>query len=138
MIIAQIVLDDASQYERKCQRIDAESLAAAGHVVTGDAASADVVHVYAGRTLPALKLEQPFVANVGATKRRFSVRRAGNPAAIVTPFNVSEAVEERFFASTGGDGAAAPQSKNVLGSFVRSSVQVMFEQTMHRIDRFRE
>jgi hypothetical protein len=137
MIIAQIVLDDASQYERKCQRIDAEGLAAAGHTITLDPSAADIVHVYAGRTLPALKLKQPFVANVAPRQRRFFLRRVANPAAIVTPFNVPEAVEESYFASSAGEIAGATQKK-FIGSYTRPSTQAMIEQTMHRIDRFRD
>jgi hypothetical protein len=132
LIIAQIVLDNASQYERKCQRIDAEVLAGAGHTVTGDAEAAQIVHVYAGRTLPVMKLKRPFVANVAPRNKKFSFRRAVNPAATVTPFNVPEAVEERYFANRSNE---APP---VIGSFARPSIQSMIEQTMHRIDRFRD
>jgi len=176
MIIAQIVLDDASEYERKCQRIDAEGLAAAGHTISLDPAAADIVHVYAGRTLPALELKRPFVANVAPRQRKFSLRRVANPAAIVTPFNVPEAVEDYFVEDSGGqasspatagrlarrDGlgeAADPARRGRLavaggtpalhkppmtsgeyfiGSYARPSTQAMIEQTMHRIDRFRD
>ena len=126
MIVGQVVTEDAPQYERKCQRVDAAHFDV-------DPERADVVHVYTGRILP--RIEKPFVANIGSTGRRFSFRRAGNPAAIVTPFNVPEAVEERYF--DGGEGAAAPLS-NVIGSFTRPSIQSMIERTMHRIDRFRD
>jgi hypothetical protein len=131
VIVAQVVLDDATEYERKCQRIDAASLPAAGYTITDDPAAAQIVHVYAGRKLPALRFTPPFVANIASTRRRFSFRRESNPAAIVTPFNVSEAVEDRYF-------RASAQRNNVLGSFARPSIQTMIEQTMHRIDRFRD
>lgn len=123
MIVGQVVTEDASEYERKCQRIDAAHFEV-------DIARADVVHVYTGRTLP--RIDRPFVANIGSTRRRFSFRREGKPAAIVTPFNVPEPVEDRYFdaAATGG----AP----LIGSFARPSVKSLIEQTMHRIDRFRD
>jgi hypothetical protein len=123
VIVGQVVTEDASQYERKCQRVDAAHFEI-------DLERAEVVHVYTGRTLP--RIEKPFVANTGSTRRRFSFLRAGSPAAIVTPFNVPEAVEDRYF--------VAPEkgAGNVIGSYVRPSIRSMIERTMHRIDRFRE
>jgi len=123
VIVGQVVTEDAPQYERKCQRVDEAHFEV-------DLDRAEVVHVYTGRTLP--RIEKPFVANIGSTRRRFSFRRAGNPAAIVTPFNVPEAVEDRYF--------AAPEkgASTSIGSYIRPSVQSMIERTMHRIDRFRD
>ena len=126
MIVGQVETGDASEYERKCQRIDAAHFEV-------DPAHADVVHVYTGRTLP--RIDKPFVANVGATRRRFSFRREGQPAFVVTPFNVAEAVEERYFLVAGGQRPAAGW---VIGSYARPSVKSFVEQTMHRIDRFRD
>ena len=171
MIVAQVVLEDATEYERKCQRIDAASLPAAGYTITDEAAAAEIVHVYAGRKLPALRFTPPFVANIASTRRRFSLRRESNPAAVVTPFNVSEAVEDRYFnpvilsrrsgeAVERSEGPVAEtddsfqqrvlrrpplrsaaqddRERKVTGSFARPSIQTMIEQTMHRIDRFRD
>lgn len=123
MIVGQVVTEDASEYERKCQRIDAAHFEV-------DLARADVVHVYTGRTLP--RIEKPFVANIGSTRRRFSFRRVSQPAVVVTPFNVPEAVEDRYFVAAGVGGATQ------IGSFARPSVKAFIEQTMHRIDRFRD
>ena len=128
MIVGQVVTVDASEYERKCQRIDAAHFEV-------DLARADVVHVYTGRTLP--RIEKPFVANIGSTRRRFSFRRVSQPAVVVTPFNVPEAVEDRYFSAvilSREDGEGPPR----IGSFARPSVKAFIEQTMHRIDRFRD
>lgn len=124
MIVGQVVTADASEYERKCQRIDAAHFEV-------DLARAEVVHVYTGRSLP--RIDKPFVANIGSTRRRFSFRRESQPAFVVTPFNVQEAVEDRYFADAAGVGGATQ-----IGSFARPSVKSLIEQTMHRIDRFRD
>jgi glycosyl transferase family 1 len=153
VIVGQVVTEDASEYERKCQRIDAAHFEV-------DLARADVVHVYTGRTLP--KIDKPFVANIASTRRRFSFRRESQPAFVVTPFNVGEAVEERYFDAAvilsreDGEGApsiapersfaalrgsAAPPAQDdrrSIGSFARPSTKNFIEQTMHRIDRFRD
>ncbi|HEV8435762.1 MAG TPA: hypothetical protein VGR95_20290 [Thermoanaerobaculia bacterium] len=153
VIVGQVVTEDASEYERKCQRIDAAHFEV-------DSARADVVHVYTGRTLP--RMDKPFVANIASTRRRFSFRREGQPAFVVTPFNVAEAVEERYFSAAvilsreDGEGpvsqerngsfaalrgSAAPPAQDdrkSIGSYARPSIKSFVEQTMHRIDRFRD
>ncbi|HEX3582828.1 MAG TPA: glycosyltransferase [Thermoanaerobaculia bacterium] len=153
MIVGHVVTADASEYERKCQRVDAAHFEV-------DLGRADVVHVYTGKTLP--PIEKPFVANIDSTRRRFSFRRESKPAVVVTPFNVQEAVEERYFATSvilsreDGEGPpsqerrgsfaalrpsgapSAQDDRSKLGSFARPSVQSLIERTMHRIDRFRD
>ena len=135
MIVGQVVTEDASEYERKCQRVDAAHFEV-------DLARAEVVHVYTGRTLP--PIDRPFVANIAPTRRRFSFRREGQPAVVVTPFNVQEAVEERYFDGSFAAlrGSAAPPAQDDrryrIGSFARPSLKPLIEQTMHRIDRFRD
>jgi hypothetical protein len=137
VIVGQVVTGDASQYERKCQRVDAAHFEV-------DMARAEVVHVYTGRTLP--PVDRPFVANIGSTRRRFSFRRESNPVFVVTPFNVPEAVEERYFSVAGGQWPVAREEHPAtgdrppatIGSFARPSIQAFIEQTMHRIDRFRD
>ena len=125
MIVGQVVTADASEYERKCQRIDAAHFEV-------DLARAEVVHVYTGRSLP--RIDKPFVANIGSTRRRFSFRRESQPAFVVTPFNVQEAVEERYFSVAGSQLPVA----GLIGSYARPSVKALIEQTMHRVDRFRD
>jgi len=164
VIVGQVVTEDASEYERKCQRVDA-----AHFEIELD--RADVVHVYTGRTLP--RIEKPFVANIGSTRRRFSFRRVPRPAFVVTPFNVGEAVEERYFLVAGGQwpvagvdevaggqwpvagsltlatshrlpatGSRLPATGSrppaTIGSYARPSIKSMIDRTMHRIDRFRD
>ncbi len=125
MIVGQVVTEDASEYERKCQRVDTAHFEV-------DLARADVVHVYTGRTLP--PIDKPFVANIGSTGRRFSFRRVSQPAFVVTPFTVQEAVEELYFSVAGSQLPVA----GLIGSYDRPSVKTLIEQTMHRIDRFRD
>jgi len=135
--VAQIVAPDASQYERKSQRIDAESLTAAGHTIVADPAEADVAHVYAGRELPRIEFRTPFVASAGRKKRRFSLRGGAEPRAIVTPFNVPEAVETPYFSSSTLPSATSEVRESTVGSYLRPSIDNMLKQTMARIDRFR-
>lgn len=123
MIVGQVVTVDASEYERKCQRVDAAHFEV-------DLARADVVHVYTGKSLPSV--DKPFVASIDSTRRRFSFRRESKPAVVVTPFNVQEAVEEQYFGVAGASGSTR------IGSFARPSVKSLIERTMHRIDRFRD
>ena len=126
VIVGQVVTDDASEYERKCQRVDAAHFEV-------DLARAEVVHVYAGTTLP--RIDKPFVANIGSTARRFSFRRESKPGFVVTPFNVQEAVEEPYFSAPG---CRMPDAGCRIGSYARPSIKAIVEQTMHRIDRFRD
>jgi hypothetical protein len=153
--VAQIVTPDASQYERKSQRIDAASLAAAGHAIVADPRDADIVHVYAGRELPTFDFPTPFVASAGRKRRRFALRRGAEPRAIITPFNVPEAIETTYFLPltssleprtsdlTGGSvrfevrGSRSEVREPTVGSYLRPSIENMLQQTMARIDRFR-
>jgi hypothetical protein len=153
--VAQIVTSDASQYERKSQRIDAASLIAAGHTIVADAREADIVHVYAGRELPPLDFRTPFVASTGPKTRRFAFRRGAEPRAIVTPFNVPEAIETTYFLARisnleprtsnlidGSErfevrGSSSEVRETTVGSYLRPSIENMLQQTMARIDRFR-
>jgi glycosyltransferase involved in cell wall biosynthesis len=134
LIIAQVVTADASEYERKSQRIDAAALAASGHTIVEDVRGAEIVHVYAGGELPRLDLRKPFVANVGSKKRRFAFRRGVEPREIVTPFNVPEAIDDAYFETL--NSSLEPRT-STIGSYLRPSIDNMLQQTMSRIDRFR-
>ena len=116
MIIAQIVDDRAPEYERKSQRADFEALRATHDVRFGDADAAQIKHVYATH------------AYIAQTKRFFAKKE------LVTPFNLPEAVEDRYFLST----HRSSFSTSTIGSFSRKSVTQLIEQTMARIHRFRE
>lgn len=152
MRIAQIVLPDASQYERKSQRADAAALAGVHEVqlTTLEAAAAeraDVAHVYAGRELPAARLVRfplPYVASADVPPSRWRLRRPVAPEYVVSPLfpkgesgrlqPLPEAVEDAFFAAT-----ARPPSQDapVIGSFARPALKKIVEQTVSRIARFR-
>jgi hypothetical protein len=140
VIIAQIVLDGAPEYERKSQRIDFATLSAEHEVRVGDWSGADVGHVYAPlRAQGAGRVAQvgiPYVSNVAPRRSRFFFRRAHEPNVIVTPFSIPEAVEDVYF-ETPRPAPRAPRP-STLGSFSRPSVTPLIEQTMARIHRFRD
>jgi glycosyltransferase involved in cell wall biosynthesis len=142
MRIVQIVMPGASEYERKCQRVDAEALAAKHEVFLASidearAAKADVAHVYASDELPATDFAgfpTPYLSSVSIRKSRWPWRRAAEPAHVVTPLGeLPEAVEERYWGSSPRE-----VSRNVVGSFARQSTRNMIEQTLTRIHRFRD
>jgi len=115
VIIAQILSEDASQYERKSQRIDFEALRGEHDVRLGDASGAQIKHIYGARA---------YIARAG----RFFARREP-----VTPLNLPEAVEDKYFISRP---LKAPGA--TVGSVSRVSVTTVIEQTMARIHRFRD
>jgi hypothetical protein len=115
MRIAQIVPRNASEYEKKCQRVDRVALAAE-HEIVDIERGADVVHVY------------------GSGVRR---PRLWSRAVPVTPLKdshgefVPEAVEEQYFAQTATSGIA-------IGVFLRPSILEVLEQTRARLHRTRD
>lgn len=145
MRIAQVVLPGASEYERKSQRIDAAVLDGRHEVVLVPPEAvrdcgAQVAHVYATGELPRapfLRFPVPYLSTAGLKKRRWSWRKPVEPGYVTTPFEVPEAVEDRYF-----EPSAAPRSRDgrlkVIGSFVRTSVQALIEQTLHRLQRTRD
>lgn len=145
MRIAQIVLDGASEYERKSQRIDAAALAATHDVTltTIDKltrGSADFAHVYGPRELAArdlAKIAVPYVSNGTLTPSRLPWRRAVAPAAVVSPLdNLPEAVEETWFAAERAPRVAG----TVIGTYDggRPGVRSMIDRSTARIHRFRD
>lgn len=145
MRIAQVVLPTASQYERKCQRVDAAALAGRHEVVTIPleavrGSAADVVHIYASEDLPRapfVGFPVPYVSSAEIRKARWSFRKPVEPEYVVTPFEVPEAVEDLWFDAGSGQRAAGGGPK-VIGSFTRAAVKPLIEQTLHRIHRTRE
>jgi hypothetical protein len=158
MRIAQIILPDASEYERKCQRIDFVALGAKHdvRVVSPDAigdglADAQIAHVYAGRELPPSLFRRfplPYVASADVPRSRWMLRKPVAPHYVVSPLTeppgagrlqpLPEAVEDTYF--DGADGATDRSRRDdvkVVGSFVRQSVRNAVEQTRARIQRFR-
>jgi hypothetical protein len=149
MRVAQIILAGAAQYELKSQRIDA----ALPGVECADVASGfDLAHVYGPPTLPRLRIGVPYVANAHMPQHWWQPRIA-QPRAVITPFDIPEAVEGAFFTAKSEsanpgtetpdpgpdtrdpDARATPLS---VGVFLRRSVQNIVEQTMHRLQRTRE
>lgn len=139
MRIAQIVLAAASEFEKKCQRVDFAALSASHEVIVGSTEGAEIAHVYGNGDVRDLKI--PFVASRQPVTRKFSLRRPQQPAAIVGFEDVPEAVEETYFASRQQavaiqGGGEPPHS--VVGSFGRASTRNIVEQTVARIHRFRD
>jgi hypothetical protein len=135
VIIAQLVLPGASEYERKSQRIDFASLSAEHDVRIGDAAHADLIHVYAPEEM-FVKLDRPYVSNGRLRRKRF--RRATPPERIITPLKgamsfIPEAVEEIYFA-----GEKRPAAKPTVGTFARPQLRNIIEQTAARMQRYRD
>ena len=121
VLITHLLLDGASEYERKCHRIDSAAFPAA--------ADPQLAHVYAPENFT-IDLTIPYVAN--AAPRSTIFRKSKQPQEIVTPFNVPEAVEDPYF------GVARTAFGKTLGSYLRRSVTPIIEQTMARIHRFRD
>jgi len=116
VIIAQVVDDRAPEYERKSQRADFETLRENHDIRFGDVAGAQIKHVYASN------------AYIAQTKRFFAKKE------LVTPLNLPECVEEKYFLSP----QSSVLSTSTIGSFSRKSVTQLIEQTMARIHRFRD
>jgi hypothetical protein len=115
MRVAQITLRDASEYEKKCRRVDAVALAAE-HEVVESPRGADVVHVY----------------GAGVRRPRFwSCVVPITPLKDVKETFIPEAVEEQYFAHAATVGAG-------VGVFVRRSVKPLIEQAQHRVHRTRD
>jgi glycosyl transferase family 1 len=135
MRVAQIVVQGASEYERKHHRIDSADAV--------PLAEAELVHLYAPRDFPAAAvrgIRQPYVAS-GAPRQSF-FRRVPEPSVLITPENVPEAVEAGWFENRRGAGSPAGEQperlRHVIGSFLRPSVKNAIEQSLARIHRFRD
>ena len=153
MRIAQIILPGASEYERKCQRVDQAALAESHDVVVvtlGEvrASGAEVAHVYARGELPVapfVRFPIPYVSSADVRRSRWPFRRPVEPDYVVSPIiekveqsryqPLSEAVEDVYFS---GQRAAGGGQEKVIGSFARVAVKDIVEQTLARISRFRD
>lgn len=153
MRVAQIIFPGASEYERKCQRIDHAALADAHDVVIVNAeearaSGAAVAHVYAGGDLPVapfVRFPIPYVSSADVRRSRWPFRRAVEPDYVVSPVTekveqsrfqpLSEAVEDAYFRGQRAEGGG---QEKVIGSFAREDVKSVVEQTVARISRFRD
>jgi len=117
MRIAQLLLGNATEYERKSQRVDFAMLSSAHEVQRFDSARGirgfDVVHVYGA--LP-----------------RFSWLRGARVIEREHP-ELPEAVEESYFAVR-----SDLHGMQTVGVFVRKSIVAMLERTRVRVARTRE
>ena len=136
-MIAQLVVPGASEYERKSQRIDLDALSKEHDVRVGDTNGADIVHIYAPRDFdPAIvrDLKVPYVSNARPRKRRF--RKTPEPH-LITPVKdagatfIPEAVADNYFGSN-------EQHNKTIGTWRRSSIKNIVEQTAARIQRYRD
>lgn len=132
-----MVAEDASAFEAKCQRVDAESLPEV--VAFGDAA-VDVVHVYGAHPSPALLrgISAPFVTSSSPRRSIVPWRRTRQPAAIVAPGAIPEAVEKRYRSPVVE--SATPRDHFRIATYCgrRPGVENMIGQTLVRIHRFRD
>src|ERR1043166_8336628 len=122
MRVAQITLRGASEYEKKCRRVDAVALAAEHEIVENER-DADIVHVYG--------------SGVRRPRRRWFEIAAARPPHSTTPLKdvketfIPEAVEEQYLAHDATAGAG-------VGVFIRRSVKPLIEQAQHRVHRTRD
>jgi glycosyltransferase involved in cell wall biosynthesis len=135
MRIAQIILPDASQYERKSQRADRAALEGRYEFVD-DVRKSDLAHVYGGRELPSgLRVPVPFISSSPMTRSRWPWRRGPEPARTVSWRELPEVVEDQYF-------GALPRGERggskVAASFGRRGTESMVERTLARIHRFRD
>ncbi len=135
MRIAQIVLPGVSLYEQKSHRID-RTVLAERHEIVEDVRNADVAHVYTSMTLPRadfVGFPIPYLASAPMTRSRWGLRKPVEPRVVVTPENLPEAVSDDYFAAP-----ASRPATNTVGSFARDATRNHVEQTLHRIERFRD
>lgn len=150
MRIVQILLPDATWYERKSQRTDFAALSAHHEVSIADAESAqkhgaDVAHVYSGSSIPAapfVGFTTPYVASSAPVVSRWMLRKPEPPRALVTPETVPEAVEDAWFEHAGswraGDREPTAAEPFRVASLFRESARNAVEQAITRIHRFRD
>jgi hypothetical protein len=122
MRVAQITLRNASEYERKCRRVDRVALAGE-HEIVDDERGADIVHVYG--------------SGVRRPRRRWLSLAAARPPHSTSPLKESsatfipEAVEEQYLAHDASAGSG-------VGVFVRLSTREILDQIRIRLHRTRD
>jgi hypothetical protein len=119
MRIAQIILSTASEFERKCQRVDFAALSPQHEVIVGEAGQVDVTHVYGPPSYVGDSMVSPLKA----------LECGGSPP---PSRYLPEAVEEMYF-----DVRSSNRQQHTVGSFARPSLRNIVEQTLVRIARFR-
>ena len=132
MRIAQLILPDASPYERKSARIDRAALAAR-HEVTGDLRNADLAHVYTSSEWSA-EVHLPYVSSMPRKPSRWPWRKANAPGVVATWETLPEAVDDAYFDAQ----IAGNRTEKIVASFARPKTENMVQQTLARIQRFRD
>src|SRR5688572_14960854 len=99
MRIAQIILPDASEYERKAARADRRALAER-HELVNDVRNAEVAHVYTSSELRE-GFDIPYVSSTPLRKSRWPWRNAKEPGFVATWQTVPEVVEDEYFGAQG-------------------------------------
>jgi hypothetical protein len=135
MRVAQIVFPALSEYERKSYAADRAALAER-HELVDDVRNADVAHVYSSVPLPRrdfVGFPVPYLSSAPLAGARWSWRKPVEPRIVVTPENLPEVVADAYFAAE-----ITPPGTNTIGSFARATTRNHVEQTLHRIERFRD
>src|ERR1041385_3140254 len=132
MRIAQVVARNASEYEKKCFRVDRVALAAEHEIVDRDA---DVVHVYgAGVRRPRFWSRTVAITPLSGGQALLPVPPRHRGQARVPVLHrefIPEAGEEQYF-------APATNAGNGVGAFVRPSIRDSIELTRIRVHRTRD
>jgi hypothetical protein len=145
--IAQLVLEGASAYDRKSQRVDLEAIREAGTIdlVESSDPLVDLVHVYGPDPLPTADLRhlRKYVSASKPAPSRLPWLRAADPAVITGPSVLPEAVEDQYFAATEADRNVIhfrARDHLAMGSYTggRKEIVSMVERTLARIHRFRD
>ena len=149
MRIAQVLLPESSEYERKSQRIDRTALGDRHEVVTVGleevaASGAQVAHVYTSDELSArifVRFPVPYISSTSLRKSAWSLRKPVAPRYVVSPLELPEAVEDAYFAMERRPPRppfSVSSDPTVIGTFERESVRRLVEQSLARIHRVRD
>lgn len=162
MRIAQLVLPNASPFDRKCQRADFAVLSEK-HQVTkiegltphgtpllakiegltpssgkNEGLTPQIVHVYGtpqGAAGAFVRFPLPYVASSGISRSRWSFRTPVSPAHILDPLSFPEPVEGEYF-----EAVARPveRERKIVASVRRGPLDDFIQRTLARIHRFRD
>lgn len=153
MRIAQIVLPDASAYERKSQRIDQRALSDRHEVLVTSLEAlgnekADLAHVYTSGELPPAAFRAfpiRYVASTDLPTSRWSLRKPKPPSLVFSPLiekgeegrirALPEAVDEEYWSAI--PWTETEREVRIIGSYVREPLRNIVEQTFSRLQRFR-
>lgn len=159
MNVGQILLPGASEYERKCQRIDRAILSQHETVRVRTLSPGrdsnladelrespiDLAHVYGDSATHASLLHglPPYTASVSPGIRRFAIRRPDMPKLVAGPLTdppLPEAVEDHYFGGSESGGARETKLRYAIGSYGphRPGVTSLVQRTAARLERFRD